>query len=126
MINRFVMMDSDGTQWLVNAIAESTGVADSGKPVITNADGLIDSSLISGSTLKLQCAVPISALRLISVDANGKAIYADNSSMNPVLGLSISAGNTNEIIEIMPDGIYTDPAWSWTANTPLFLIANGQ
>ena len=74
---------------------------------------------------RLQCAIAISALRVIAVNGAGKAIYADSSSPNPVIGLSISAGNPDEFIAFLPEGIWSDAGWNWNADQPLFLINDG-
>ncbi len=70
----------------------------------------------------------ISALRILTTDSNGLAIYADPLNADHVrklLGMSTSAGLINEPVVIRLEGKYQDSGWSWDPNEKLYLGANG-
>lgn len=78
----------------------------------------IDTSLTAGMS--------ISALRCITTNGSGEAVYAtpDTLANAVVIGISTTAGNTGENITIKSSGQLTDANWSWTKGA-IYLGVNG-
>lgn len=74
----------------------------------------------------LEAAQSISALRAITTDGSGKAIYATNAtaSGSVVIGISRTSGNTGANINIQTAGTLTDASWSWSKGL-IWLGTNG-
>lgn len=79
----------------------------------------IDTVLVAGASL--------SALRCITTNGSGEAIYAtpDSLSNAVVIGISTTAANTGENITIKTSGQITDASWNWTKGA-IYLGANGS
>lgn len=70
----------------------------------------------------------LSGHRMVVLDAAGKAVYADNTTMthvNKVLGMTVGSAVTDVAIDILRWGELEEPSWSWTLDTPIFLSTNG-
>jgi hypothetical protein len=78
----------------------------------------IDTSLTAGMS--------ISALRCITTNSSGEAVYAtpDTLANAVVIGISTTAGNTGETITIKTSGQLSDASWNWTKGA-IYLGANG-
>jgi hypothetical protein len=78
----------------------------------------IDTSLTAGMS--------ISALRCITTNSSGEAVYAtpDTLANAVVIGISTTAGNTGETITIKTSGQLLDASWNWTKGA-IYLGANG-
>jgi len=78
----------------------------------------IDTSLTAGMS--------ISALRCITTNGSGEAVYAtpDSLANAVVIGISTTAGNTGETITIKTSGQLSDASWNWTKGA-IYLGANG-
>jgi hypothetical protein len=78
----------------------------------------IDTSLTAGMS--------ISALRCITTNGSGEAVYAtpDSLANAVVIGISTTAGNAGETITVKTSGQLTDASWSWTKGT-IYLGTNG-
>lgn len=74
----------------------------------------------------LEAAQDISALRCITTDATGKAVYAsiDTLANAMVIGISSTAATTGTNVTIKTTGLMTDAFWSFTKG-PVFLGTNG-
>lgn len=70
--------------------------------------------------------VNLSALRVVTLDASGNAVYATNTSVadSVVLGVTLTAANSGAAVGIRAFGIIEDNAWSF-AKGPVFLGTNG-
>jgi len=74
------------------------------------------------------CGVNISGHKAVTVDSNGKVIYADNtipSHATKVVGVTITAALTNEEVTIVPSGEIIEPTFNWLPDLPVFLGPNG-
>lgn len=99
---------------------------------LTNADW-VEVSLGSGGvpydpTLKYFAATALGGHRVVAMNSDGKAEYADQTNaahINKVLGITTSAVNADEIASIVRGGEVTEPSWSWTVTLPVFLGTNG-
>lgn len=74
----------------------------------------------------LEAAQNISALRAITTDGNGKAVYATNAtaSGSVVIGISTTSGSTGANINIQTAGTLSDASWNWS-NGLVWLGTNG-
>lgn len=76
--------------------------------------------------VSLTAGVNLSALRAVTTDANGNAVYASNDTKNNavVVGLTSAAANAGNAVSVRTAGIVEDAVWSWTKG-PVFLGSNG-
>lgn len=78
----------------------------------------IDTSLVAGES--------ISALRCITTNGSGQAVYAtpDTLANAVVIGVSTTSGSSGETITVKTTGELTDASWNWTKGA-VYLGANG-
>lgn len=78
----------------------------------------IDTSLVAGES--------ISALRCITTNGSGQAVYAtpDTLANAVVIGVSTTSGSSGETITVKTTGELTDASWNWTKGA-IYLGANG-
>jgi hypothetical protein len=69
----------------------------------------------------------LSALRAVTSDANGDAVYASNDTLAnaQVIGITETAASSGASVAIRTSGLMTDPSWSWSKGT-IYLGTNGQ
>lgn len=73
-------------------------------------------------------AEPISALRAVVLNLNGTISLASASNpthSNRVKGISITAANTGQPVDVLEAGPYTDNSWDWGLNQAVFLVEAG-
>ena len=77
--------------------------------------------------VSLTAGVSLSALRAVTSDANGEAVYASNDTLAnaQVIGITSNAASAGAGVTIKTSGILTDASWSWTKGT-VYLGTNGQ
>lgn len=77
--------------------------------------------------LSLVAGVNISALRAITTDGSGQAVYASNDTLDnaQVIGITTVAATAGNNVTIKTSGIITDASWSWTKGA-VYLGTNGQ
>lgn len=70
--------------------------------------------------------VNLSALRAVTTDGSGNAVYASTDSLSNavVVGLTSTAAIAGSAVSVRTAGIINDAAWSWTKG-PVFLGING-
>lgn len=78
----------------------------------------VDVSLVAG--------VSLSALRAVTTDNNGRAVYASPATLSDavVVGITSTAANALEAVSVATAGIVEDSSWTWTKG-PVFLGTNG-
>lgn len=84
--------------------------------------------LPGNSTTKTAGAI-LSAQRVVFIDTNGKAYYADKdtlSHVNKVLGLTLSAAISDALVNIQTFGVLQDPSFSFDMTKPIYLGNNGN
>ena len=76
--------------------------------------------------LSLTAAVNLSALRVVTTNGSGNAIYADTDTLSNavVVGVTETAANAGGAVSVRTAGILEDSSWSWTKG-PVFLGTNG-
>ncbi len=76
--------------------------------------------------VSLTAGVSLSALRAVTSDANGEAVYASNDTLAnaQVIGITSNAAVAGAGVTIKTSGIMTDASWSWTKGT-VYLGSNG-
>lgn len=82
-----------------------------------------------GTTLLTHpAAMDLGGHRIVVLDSDGRAIYADNATIEHasiLLGLTTGAASSGSDATIQPFGEIVEPSWSWALNEPVFLGANG-
>ena len=71
------------------------------------------------SDISLVAAANISALRAITTDGNGQAVYASNDTLAnaQVVGIATTSATTGGTVRVVMNGTITDASWSWTKGT---------
>jgi hypothetical protein len=91
--------------------------------LVVNSGGVVplvaDVSLTAGANL--------SALRAVTSDANGDAVYASNDTLAnaQVIGITETAALPGNSVAIRTSGLITDGSWNWLKGT-VYLGANGS
>lgn len=77
--------------------------------------------------LSLVAGTNISALRAVTTNGSGEAVYASNDTLlnAQVVGLTVNAANSGNNVTIKTNGVITDASWNWTKGT-VYLGTNGQ
>lgn len=81
----------------------------------------------SSQGVVLVAGANISALRAITTNVNGEAVYASNDTLAnaQVIGISNTGANAGSPVTIKTSETISDPSWNWTKGT-VFLGTNGQ
>lgn len=76
--------------------------------------------------LSLTAGMNLSALRAVTTDGSGNAVYASNDTLSNavVVGITETAANAGGAVSVRTAGIVTDSNWSWTKG-PVYLGNNG-
>lgn len=76
--------------------------------------------------LSLTAGANLSALRAVTTDGSGDAIYADTDTLSNavVVGVTETAANAGNAVSVRTAGIVEDSNWAWTKG-PVFLGTNG-
>ena len=79
-----------------------------------------------GNDVSFTAGVNLSALRAVTTDANGDAVYASNDTLQnaQVVGLTATAANAGQVVTVKTSGIIADASWNWTKGA-VFLGTNG-
>lgn len=77
-----------------------------------------DISLVAGANL--------SALRAVTTDGSGEAVYASNDTLAnaTVFGITATAASDGDNVAVRTSGTITDSSWNWTKGS-VFLGTNG-
>jgi hypothetical protein len=77
--------------------------------------------------LSLNAGAALSALRAVTSDSNGDAVYASNDTLAnaQVIGITETAASSGAAVAIRTSGLMTDSNWNWTKGT-IYLGTNGQ
>lgn len=77
--------------------------------------------------VSLTAGVSLSALRAVTSNASGQAVYASNDTLDnaQVIGITSNAASSGAGVTIKTSGIMTDSNWAWTKGT-VYLGTNGQ
>lgn len=95
-------------------------------------DEVITLNIESGGVLAANSEVTVvagqilSALRGVTLNNLGQAVYADSSSVASatLLGLTSTAANLGSFVNVKTHGLVTDLSWSWNKG-PIFITTNG-
>jgi hypothetical protein len=91
-------------------------------PVQINLNGITSQT----TTQSYLSAVPLSALRLVKLNASNQLVYADNSIDATVIGLTSQAVSSGIEPTAVLSGLVTDSSWNWVRGSPLYLGSNGN
>lgn len=112
------------------------GVANGYPPL--DADGLVPLSFLPESVTDEKCqqvvesetaGTDVSIHRLVKYDADGEVVYVDGSDpddVNLVCGLTLQSVSAGGAVNVLKFGVLTDPSFSFTPDTPLFVGTTGQ
>ena len=77
--------------------------------------------------LQLTAGVSLSALRAVTTNPSGQAIYASNDTLGnaQVVGITLGAANAGEQVGVKTFGPISDASWNWTKGA-VYLGTNGQ
>ena len=81
-----------------------------------------------GLTLQYPAAIPLGGHRMVVLNSEERAIYADNTNLahaRKVLGMTTGATSAGDMATIQTGGEMTEPSWAWTLDSPIFLAADG-
>lgn len=78
----------------------------------------------SGDTQQYTAGMTLSALRMLTLDASGNAVYANSG--DPTVGMSLTATTSGDLVTVATsDHVVEDSSWSWSAGAALFNAGNG-
>ena len=85
----------------------------------------------SGTALSFtyQAAYPTSGHRAVTLNEEGKVIYASNDVLthaNRILGISLNAALEDDLIEVQKLGEVVEPSWNWNTTDPVYLSTDGH
>ena len=81
----------------------------------------------TSNTLDAIAGAVLSGHRLVSYDATARMVYADFTTAENVVGLSMNAAALNGAVTIaLSETEITHAGWSWIPGNPLFLGVNGN
>lgn len=108
----------------INVIGEQRIVEVEYVTVSLNVQGNLGAG--AGTTVSYVAGTNLSALRAVTIDGAGQAIYANNDSIAnaTVVGVTKSSATTGSPVSICTEGIITDNAWNWVKG-PVLLGTNG-
>jgi hypothetical protein len=80
-----------------------------------------------GADLTCTAGTNLSALRAVTFNNNGEAVYASNNTIAnaQVVGITIISASIGQPVTIAAAGLFADNSWSWTKG-PVFLGTNGM
>lgn len=95
------------------------------KPLTLDVQGNLGGSI--GTELTLVAGQNLSALRAVTTNNLGEAVYASNTSVPNalVVGITKTAAAVGGQVQIAPSGLLMDLFWNWTKG-PVFLGTNGM
>lgn len=73
-------------------------------------------------------ASAISGHRIVTLDEQGKAIYASAAiaaHANRIVGMTMNAAAANDALNVKKFGEVTEPSWNWQLDLPVYLDADG-
>lgn len=90
--------------------------------LLVNQGGLVPIS----DDVSLTASVNLSALRAVTTDGAGAAVYASNDTVANavVVGITFTAASAGQSVQIKTSGIIEDAGWTWTKGA-VFLGTNG-
>lgn len=75
-----------------------------------------------------RAAIDVSGHRAVVLDADGRLNYASNNvpdHLGRLVGITTNAALTGDFAFVAKAGIVTEPSWTWTVGSPIFMGANG-
>lgn len=79
-------------------------------------------------TADLVAGIPISALRMVTLNESNQLIYADSTILAhafKLIGISLEALTTGQSTQILTDGSWSDGSWNWDTSKPIWLGVDG-
>lgn len=82
-----------------------------------------------GSLIERVAGIDISGHRFVSLDEQGRAVYASNTNLadaTRLVGLTTNAAVEGDVVALQIYDDITEPSWNWELNKPLYLGADGH
>lgn len=120
-------------RWQLRARAPGAAVevVDQGQvkilPAYSDVVAAVESTTTSG-TLTGDAAVALSALRVVTTDANADLIYADSSDVTQLaktVALTLQAFTEGEAAVAVLSSVVIDQGWNWDLELPIFIGTAG-
>ena len=109
---------------VINVQANDLGVNVNNETITLNIEsgGLVAVS----QDLQLTAGVSLSALRAVTTNSSGEAVYASNNTLGnaQVVGITMGAASSGAQVGVKTFGPLSDASWNWTKG-PVFLGTNG-
>lgn len=119
------VVNIDTNDLVVNVKDDNPTVNVSNETITLNIEsgGLIAVS----QDLTLTAGASLSALRAVTTNPSGEAVYASNDTLGnaQVVGITLGAASSGEQVGVKTFGPITDAYWSWTKGA-VYLGTNGQ
>lgn len=117
-------MNIDTNNITVNVTDDSPIVNVNNETITLNIEsgGLIAVS----QDLTLTAGESLSALRAITTNSSGEAVYASNTTLSnaQVVGITLGSASSGQQVGVKTFGTMSDASWNWTKG-PVFLGTNG-
>ena len=115
---------------------------DDGNLVNLNLSGKLDNALVltlapfyrgerglpAGNTIEIPASGAIGGHRVVILEGD-TAAYASNTTLShhlKVFGITENAAASGSTLSVMRTGKMTEPSWSWTLDSPIFLGVDGS
>lgn len=111
---------------IVNVVDLNTVIDYNEPQLIINIEG--DLMPAGPSNIVLTAGQNLSALRAVTTDVNGNAVYASNATLADavsVVGITQTSASIGAPVTITDTGVITDLSWNWTKG-PVVLGTNGM
>lgn len=119
------VVNIDTNDLIVNVKDDNPTVNVSNETITLNIEsgGLIAVS----QDLQLTAGVSLSALRAVTTNSSGEAIYASNNTLAnaQVVGITLGAASSAQQVGVKTFGPMSDASWNWTKGA-VYLGTNGQ
>lgn len=99
-----------------------------GAAAISVFRALVTADIPAGSIIAKIAAIALGGNRVVVLDVNEAAIYADNTNLthaDKILGITTSAASLGASVTIQTYGEMTEPSFNWTLDTQVFVSVNG-
>lgn len=117
---------NDGTLVVAEEVLTIVSEAVQGPPGIRGAKG--DKGEPGGTLIERPAAINLSGHRMVMLDGQGGATYASNTEQthaNRIVGMTTHAAVAGAPVALAIYGEITEPSWSWDADKPVYLGADG-
>lgn len=98
------------------------------RQVVVKVGSVIETGGTTITRINVVTAVAIGGHRLVVLNSDGNAIYADSHNLthaHKVLGITTGAASAGDTVTVQITGVLSEPSWTWTLDEPIWLGTNG-